>query len=103
MHRLSQPIGDKGSKRAPGGYRSQGEWFHKSCRLAALQRRLDGARAEREAGVVHVVRGGRKLLKNRYHLEAAQLTSHWFGLVSELARLGPQPCRQLADASVLLG
>ncbi|WP_406393291.1 IS200/IS605 family accessory protein TnpB-related protein [Streptomyces sp. NBC_00887] len=76
MHRLSQPIGEKGTKRAPGGYRPQGEWFHESRRLATLQHRLDVARAEWEAGVVHVVRGGRKLLKNRHGLEAAQLTEH---------------------------
>jgi IS605 OrfB family transposase len=73
-HRLSQPIGEKGSKRMPGGYRSRHEWFRKSRRLAILEHRLDVARAEREAGVVHVVRGGRRLLKVRHHLEAAQLT-----------------------------
>ncbi|THA22570.1 transposase, partial [Streptomyces sp. A1277] len=27
-HRLSLPVGVKGTKRAPGGYRSRGEWFH---------------------------------------------------------------------------
>ncbi|MFF9015941.1 recombinase family protein [Streptomyces sp. NPDC014870] len=74
MHRLSQPIGEKGTKRAPGGYRSKGEWFQKSRRLAILEHRLDVARADREAGVVHVVRGGRKLLGNRNSLEATQLT-----------------------------
>ncbi|MFE3553309.1 IS200/IS605 family accessory protein TnpB-related protein [Streptomyces sp. NPDC059193] len=74
MHRLSQPVGGKGSKRAPGGYRSKGEWFHKSRRLHTLEHRLAVARAERENGVVHVVRGGKKLLKSRHHLEAAQLT-----------------------------
>ncbi|MFE9763002.1 IS200/IS605 family accessory protein TnpB-related protein [Streptomyces sp. NPDC005808] len=74
MHRLSQPIGEKGTKRTPGGYRSKNEWFHKSRRLATLEHRLDEARAEREAGVVHVVRGGRRLLGNRHNLQAAQLT-----------------------------
>jgi hypothetical protein len=74
MHRLSLPLGEKGSKRAPGGYRSKGEWFQKTRRLHVLEDRLDQARAEREAGVVHVVRGGRKLLNSRHHLEAAQLT-----------------------------
>ncbi|MGW7595879.1 IS200/IS605 family accessory protein TnpB-related protein, partial [Streptomyces rubiginosohelvolus] len=39
-HRLSLPIGAKGTKRVPGGYRSKGEWFHKSRRLATLQHRL---------------------------------------------------------------
>ncbi|MDW6057974.1 transposase [Streptomyces sp. FXJ1.4098] len=76
MHRLSQPIGEKGTKRAPGGYRSRGEWFHKSRRLTTLEHRLDVARAEREAGIVQIVRGGQKLLNNRHNLEAAQLTEH---------------------------
>ncbi|MER7766755.1 IS200/IS605 family accessory protein TnpB-related protein [Kitasatospora sp. NPDC096140] len=74
IHRLAQPVGEKGTKRAPGGYRSKGEWFHKSRRLATLEHRLDDTRAEREAGVVHVVRGGRRLLGNRHNLEQAQLT-----------------------------
>lgn len=74
MHRLSLSIGEKGCKRAPGGYRSKGEWFQKTRRLHVLEHRLDAARAEREAGVVHVVRGGRRLLNTRHNLEAAQLT-----------------------------
>ncbi|MGW0964602.1 IS200/IS605 family accessory protein TnpB-related protein, partial [Streptomyces gelaticus] len=73
-HRLSQPVGEKGTKKAPGGYRSRSEWFNKSRRLAVLEHRLDMARADREAGAVHVVRGGRKLLGNRHNLQAAQLT-----------------------------
>ncbi|GGW01955.1 transposase [Streptomyces narbonensis] len=74
MHRLSLPLGEKGSKRAAGGYRSKGEWFRKSRRLHILEHRLGVARAEREAGVVHVVRGGRKLLNTRHNLDAARLT-----------------------------
>ncbi len=74
MHRLSQPIGEKGTKRAPGGYRSKEEWFHKSRRLHTLEHRLDVARTDREAGRVHVVRGGRRLLNTRHNLQAAQLT-----------------------------
>jgi IS605 OrfB family transposase len=73
-HRLSRPIGEKGSKRAPGGYLSKGEWFHKSRRLAALEDRLEKERAGRDNGVVHVVRGGRRLLSTRHNLQAAQLT-----------------------------
>ncbi|WP_435108385.1 hypothetical protein [Nocardiopsis synnemataformans] len=73
-HRLSQPLGEKGTKRAPGGYRSTSEWFHKSRRLAALEHRLDVARHDWESGRVRVVRGGRRLLKSRHNLEAAQLT-----------------------------
>jgi hypothetical protein len=74
MHRLSQPIGEKGTKEAPGGYRSKSEWFQKSRRLHTLEHRLGVARAEREAGVVNVVRGGRKLLNTRHNLAKAQLT-----------------------------
>ncbi|MCY0945815.1 transposase [Streptomyces antarcticus] len=74
MHRLSQPLGEKGTKRAAGGYRSKSEWFQKTRRLAVLEHRLDVARAEREAGVVRVVRGGRKLLNTRNNLAAAKLT-----------------------------
>ncbi|MDI3422559.1 transposase [Streptomyces luteolus] len=74
MHRLSQPIGSHGTKRAPGGYRSRREWFVKSRRLACLEARLERARHDWETGRVHVVRGGKRLLKNRHHLEAAQLT-----------------------------
>ncbi|WP_432076831.1 IS200/IS605 family accessory protein TnpB-related protein [Streptomyces wuyuanensis] len=73
-HRLSQPLGEKGTKKTPGGYRSRSEWFNKSRRLAVLEHRLDVARADRQAGVVHVVRGGRKLLGNRHNLAAAGLT-----------------------------
>lgn len=46
----------------------------KSRRRHMLEHRLEVARAEREAGVVHVVRGGRRLLNTRHHLDAAQLT-----------------------------
>jgi IS605 OrfB family transposase len=73
-HRLSLPVGEKGSRRAPGGYRSHSEWFHKTRRLAALEDRLASVRADREAGRVHVVRGGKRLMNNRHNLTTAQLT-----------------------------
>ncbi len=72
-HRLSLPVGEKGSKRAPGGYRSGREWFAKSRRLRVLEDRLQAAWADWEAGIVHVVRGGKRLLSTRHHLEAAGL------------------------------
>ena len=62
------------SGRSPGGYRSRGEWFRKSRRLAALEDRLAREKADWEAGTVHVVRGGRRLLGNRHNLARAQLT-----------------------------
>ncbi len=72
--RLSLPVGAKGTKRAAGGYRSQKEWFAKSRRLRVLEDRLERERADREAGRVRVVRGGKRLLTTRHHLEQAQLT-----------------------------
>jgi IS605 OrfB family transposase len=73
-HRLSLPVGAKGSKRAPGGYRSKREWHAKSRRLHVLEDRLERTRADREAGTVHVVRGGKQLARTRHQLPAAQLT-----------------------------
>ncbi|MEV6594500.1 IS200/IS605 family accessory protein TnpB-related protein [Streptomyces acidicola] len=73
-HRLSLPVGERGSKKAPGGYRSRQEWFAKTRRLHLLDDRLQAARVDREAGVVAVVRGGKRLLSTRHHLDAAQLT-----------------------------
>ncbi|MCX4796812.1 IS200/IS605 family accessory protein TnpB-related protein [Streptomyces sp. NBC_01242] len=73
-HRLSLPIGARGTKRAAGGYRSRGEWFHKSRRLAALEARHAAAVRDRQAGRVRVVRGGRRLLNTRHHLTQARLT-----------------------------
>ncbi len=73
-HRLSLPLGEKGTKRAPGGYRGRQEWFAKSRRLHVLEDRLRAARADWQAGIVHVVRGGKRLLNTRHHLQAAQLT-----------------------------
>ncbi|NEC85688.1 transposase [Streptomyces sp. SID12501] len=78
--RLSLPVGQKGTKKAPGGYRSQREWHAKSRRLRVLEDRLTAMRADREAGLVHVVRGGKRLARTRQHLDAAQLTeSVWRG------------------------
>ncbi|MET9764944.1 IS200/IS605 family accessory protein TnpB-related protein, partial [Streptomyces sp. NPDC006372] len=73
-HGLSLPVGERGSGRAPGGYRSAQEWFAKARRLHLLEDRLEAARADRESGVVHVVRGGKQLARHRHNLEAAQLT-----------------------------
>jgi IS605 OrfB family transposase len=72
--RLSLPLGQKGTKNTPGGYRSRREWFAKTRRLHVLRARLDAARAERDAGRVRIVRAGRRLLTTRHHLDAAQLT-----------------------------
>jgi IS605 OrfB family transposase len=73
-HRLSLPVGEKGSKRALGGYRNRQEWFQKTRRLHLLQDRLATERANRENGRVRVVRGGKRLARTRHNLQAAQLT-----------------------------
>ncbi|MGW2142450.1 IS200/IS605 family accessory protein TnpB-related protein, partial [Streptomyces sp. NPDC001773] len=73
-HRLSLPLGEKGTKRTAGGYRSKGEWFRKSRRLAMLEERHTAAVADWQAGRVRVVRGGKRLLNTRHHLTEAGLT-----------------------------
>ncbi|MER5362953.1 IS200/IS605 family accessory protein TnpB-related protein, partial [Streptomyces sp. NPDC002785] len=73
-HRLSLPIGERGTKHAAGGYRSRGEWFHKSRRLAVLEARHAAVVADWQAGRVRVVRGGKRLLNTRRHLADAHLT-----------------------------
>ncbi|MFC9126953.1 IS200/IS605 family accessory protein TnpB-related protein [Streptomyces sp. NPDC057099] len=73
-HRLSLPVGEKGTKHAPGGYRCAREWFSKTRRLHVLEDRLNTVRADRDNGVVHVARGGKRLLATRHHLDAARLT-----------------------------
>ncbi|MQY39773.1 hypothetical protein SRB17_78000 [Streptomyces sp. RB17] len=85
-HRLSLPMGEKGTKGAPGGYRTRQEWFAKTRRLHMLKDRLDAQRADREAGHVRVARGGRRLLNARHHLDAAQLTEHEWRQRWEAAR-----------------
>ncbi|WP_328625451.1 IS200/IS605 family accessory protein TnpB-related protein [Streptomyces sp. NBC_00353] len=73
-HRLSLPLGEKGTRRAAGGYRSKSEWFRKSRRLAMLEARHAAAVADWQAGRVRVVRGGKRLLNTRHHLAQAHLT-----------------------------
>ncbi|MFE5209651.1 IS200/IS605 family accessory protein TnpB-related protein [Streptomyces sp. NPDC056600] len=85
-HRLAQPIGAKGSKRSPGGYRSEREWRAKAQRLRALEARHAQVRADWEAGRVHVVRGGKRLATTRHHLAEAGLTEDEWRARWEAAR-----------------
>ncbi|MGW7514031.1 IS200/IS605 family accessory protein TnpB-related protein [Streptomyces sp. NPDC054796] len=85
-HRLSLPVGEKGSRGKPGGYRSKHEWFVKTRRLTILEGRYERVRAEREAGQVSVVRGGRRLLHQRHNLDAAHKTSGQWRSEWEAAR-----------------
>ncbi|MER5661623.1 IS200/IS605 family accessory protein TnpB-related protein [Streptomyces mirabilis] len=73
-HRLSLPVRERGSKRAPGGYHSAREWHAKSRRLAVLEARHAAAVADWQAGRVRVVRGGKRLANSRHHLADARLT-----------------------------
>ncbi|MFJ8254973.1 IS200/IS605 family accessory protein TnpB-related protein [Streptomyces sp. NPDC094466] len=73
-YRLSLPIGARGTKRAAGGYRSKGEWFRKSRRLADLETQHAATVADWRTGRVRVVRGGKRLLNTRHHLADAGLT-----------------------------
>jgi IS605 OrfB family transposase len=84
--RLSLPVGEKGCKGQPGGYRSAHEWFVKTRRLAILQAKYEQVRAEREAGRVSVVRGGRRQAKQRHNLAAAQKTPERWRAEWEAAR-----------------
>jgi IS605 OrfB family transposase len=72
--RLALPVGSKGTRKTLGGYRSAEEWFTKSRRLGILTDRLAKAEADRLAGRVRVVRGGKKLANARHHLDDAGLT-----------------------------
>jgi IS605 OrfB family transposase len=74
QRRLSVPVGQKGTRRMAGGYRSSREWFAKSRRLRVLKDRLAVVQADWEAGKVRVVRGGKRMLNDRHHLDAAGLT-----------------------------
>ncbi|MGP2437575.1 IS200/IS605 family accessory protein TnpB-related protein [Streptomyces sp. JW3] len=85
-HRLSLPVGQKGSRGRPGGYRSSNEWFNKSRRLAVLEERYEQVAAERAAGRVSITRGGRRLLGTRHHLTAANLTEARWRAQWEAAR-----------------
>ncbi|MFI6732028.1 IS200/IS605 family accessory protein TnpB-related protein [Nonomuraea sp. NPDC050451] len=71
---LSLPVGTKGTRTDPGGYRSAREWFAKSRRLHLLQDRLQRCKADYQAGRVRVVRGGKRLANTRHNVEAAGLT-----------------------------
>jgi IS605 OrfB family transposase len=85
-HRLSLPVGAKGTRHAPGGYRSRREWFAKSRRLTCLQARHAAELARWETGRVGVCRGGKRLARNRHHLDTAQLTDQEWRARWEAAR-----------------
>jgi hypothetical protein len=56
------------------GYRTAGERFGKTRRLAILRERLAVARAALDTGRPSVTMGGKRLWRNRNHLDAAAMT-----------------------------
>ena len=80
IHRLEQrvqaPMGSKAGR--VRGYATAEERWAKQRRLQTLSARLARVEARLVVGRVSVVRGGRRLLRLRHHLEAAELTeSQW--------------------------
>lgn len=71
--RLDRPLEAKADKRegSPRGYGSRREWHAKSRRCQTLKDRLAGVEADRVAGRVRVVRGGKRLANTRHHLDRA--------------------------------
>jgi len=74
--RLTRPLGAKASKREglARGYASRGEWRAKSRRLHTLKGRLAAVEVDWTAGRARVVRGGKRLVNTRHHLDEAGLS-----------------------------
>jgi hypothetical protein len=73
----SAPVGagDRGGRgRRRHGYRSANERFAKTRRLAVLRSRLAAAEEALAAGHPSITVGGKRLWRNRNHLEAAELS-----------------------------
>jgi IS605 OrfB family transposase len=81
----SAPVGarDRGGRgRRHRGYRSANERFAKTRRLAVLRSRLAAAGEALAAGRPSMTVGGKRLWRNRHHLDAAELSiqqwrTHW--------------------------
>jgi IS605 OrfB family transposase len=81
--RLSEPTADtltrqeraiRRKQRLPKGYQTQAERFQKQRRLQSLRAELARVTAERDAGHVRVIEGGKRPAKTRHNLRAAGLT-----------------------------
>jgi IS605 OrfB family transposase len=93
--RLAIPVGttEKIGRKSLAGYRDGDERFHKQQRLQILEARLVQVQKNIRAGKLHIVRGGKRLLKNRQNLEAAELTkeqwqAQWWSARHKLAANG---------------
>ena len=78
---ISASTSEKVGKISVAGYHDGAERFRKQQRLQILEARLKQVQAEIGQNKLQIVRGGKRLLKNRQNLEAAGLTlSQWQGL-----------------------
>jgi hypothetical protein len=75
------------SRRRWRGYRNANERFSKTRRLAMLQDRLAAAECALAAGRPSIVVGGKRLWRNRAHLEAADISEQQWRECWEAARL----------------
>ena len=95
-HRLTIPVGTSekiGKNKSISGYRDGDERFHKQQRLQILEAHLAQVNQDLQAGKLHIVRGGKRLLKNRQNLEAAGLSKEqwqelWWATRNKLAANG---------------
>jgi hypothetical protein len=83
--RLAVPAG--GRKGRVRGYATQAERHGRQQRLQHLRHRLARVVQQRDAGLVSVCRGGRRLARNRHNLEAAGLTQEQWRQQWEAGRL----------------
>ena len=77
----------RGRSRRLRGYRSAGERFTKTRRLAVLRDRLITAEQALAAGHPSIVVGGKRLWRNRAHLEATDMTEQQWRNRWDAARL----------------
>jgi IS605 OrfB family transposase len=75
------------SRRRRRGYRSGAERFAKTRRLAALRTRLKAAQQALQAGHPSTVVGGKRLWRNRNHLDAAQISEQEWRQKWDAARM----------------
>jgi IS605 OrfB family transposase len=82
-----EEAGRRGRSRRRRGYRSAGERFSKARRLAVLRGRLITAQDALVAGRPSMVVGGRRLWRNRTHLQAAGMSAQQWRDRWDAARL----------------
>jgi IS605 OrfB family transposase len=82
-----QENGRRRSRRRRRGYRSAAERFGKTRRLAVLRTRLASAEVALAAGRPSITVGGKRLWRNRNHLDASEMTEQQWRNEWDAARL----------------